>query len=83
MFMFEGLTFHGISVEQWSKAYGIAPFSHPCPHCGQVLTTTIPIAAKGVRGLRSPRCGCGAQGSFCCVRYESRLGNESLRKYSS
>lgn len=48
-----------VSVEEWSKTYGLTPLSLPCPQCGADRHTNIPIAFGQTRGLVSKRCKCG------------------------
>jgi hypothetical protein len=62
------LTIHGMDPKKWADRYGIVPFSAPCPDCGEIVTTTIPIAVQTLRGLMS-RCICGHEGApYCLVR---------------
>lgn len=50
---------HGITTAEWTRRYGVEPFSHPCSECGRVLTTTLPFAQGTLRGLEAPTCECG------------------------
>ena len=50
---------HGITAEQWTKRYGVLPFSHPCSECNRMLTTTLPFTQGTLRGLAAPECECG------------------------
>lgn len=50
---------HGITAEEWTRRYGVQPFSYPCHDCGRMCTTTIPFAQGTLRGLASPTCACG------------------------
>lgn len=50
---------HGATAEEWTRRFGIVPFSHPCYVCGRVLTTTLPFVQGALRGLQAPPCACG------------------------
>jgi hypothetical protein len=50
---------YGVSVAEWTKRYGVEPFSHPCYECGRVLSTSIPFVQGTLRGLQAPQCECG------------------------
>lgn len=53
------LDVYGISVEAWTRRWGVQPFTSPCYECGRPLTTTIPFVVGDLRGLRAPACVCG------------------------
>lgn len=55
------LVVHGVTAEEWTKRYGVEPFSHPCEDCGRPRTTTVPFVRGTLRGLRAPACECGAE----------------------
>lgn len=57
------LLVHGVTVEEWTKRYGVTPFTHPCYGCGHPLTTTIPFVQGQLRGLQAPKCECGEHDS--------------------
>ncbi len=58
----------GATAEQWTKRYGIEPFTHPCGDCGRPLTTTVPFVKGPFRGLEAPPCVCGrTQTPYCYV----------------
>lgn len=50
---------HGISAQEWTRRFGIEPFSYPCYVCARVLTTTLPFVQGSLRGLQAPPCECG------------------------
>ncbi len=50
---------YGVTAEEWTRRYGIEPFSHPCYGCGRMLTTTIPFRQGQLVGLTAPNCECG------------------------
>lgn len=56
---------YGVTVESWTRKYGVQPFSHPCAGCGTILTTSIPFAQGTLRGLEAPECvnGCHNEAS--------------------
>ncbi len=45
--------------EEWAEKYGIRPKEAFCPRCNIKITTDIPFAIKGYRGLKSADHGCG------------------------
>jgi len=49
----------GVTVEEWTRRYGVEPFSYPCYVCGRTLTTTRPFVQGTLRGLQAPTCECG------------------------
>jgi hypothetical protein len=60
---------HGADPAAWARRHGIEPFTHPCPHCGASLATTLPFAIGTLRGLVAPTCACGnANTPYCIVR---------------
>jgi hypothetical protein len=61
------LLVHGIDAQQWAKRYAIEPASAPCSLCGAELTTSIPFAFGGLRGLVAPTCSCGNVGTPYCL----------------
>lgn len=50
---------HGTTVAEWTRRYGIEPFTYPCSECGRPCRTTIPFVQGTLRGLQSPPCECG------------------------
>lgn len=63
------LLVYGVTVEAWTKRYGVEPFSHPCSKCERMCTTTIPFAQGTFRGLASPPCECGNESTpYALVR---------------
>jgi hypothetical protein len=69
------LIVHGVTVETWTKRYGVLPFSHPCSECGRMLTTTIPFAQGTLRGLAAPRCVCGNEATPYGLVRDSAYGD--------
>lgn len=67
----------GPSAEAWARRYGIDPFTTPCSVCSRPCTTSVPIAAPGLRGLMAPTCACGhPRPPYAVVRAD---GGELLR----
>lgn len=50
-----------VDINEWCEQYGLAEESEPCVKCGIVLTTSIPVALKGYRGLKSVPHECGPE----------------------
>lgn len=69
------LIVHGATVAEWTRRFGIQPFSHPCYVCGRLLTTTVPFAQGTLRGLAAPRCECGDEATPFCVVRDPRYGD--------
>lgn len=65
----------GVDPTRWAKRYGIEPFSHACSSCGQLLTTSIPIAFESLRGLLAPTCSCGDENTPYCFVRDPKIGD--------
>ncbi len=66
---------YGVTQEEWTRRFGVQPFSYPCYVCGRLLTTTIPFAQGTLRGLQAPTCECGDEKTpFALVR-DARYGD--------
>lgn len=50
---------HGVTVEEWTKRWGVEPFTHPCYVCQRPCTTTLPFMQGTLAGLQAPVCECG------------------------
>lgn len=50
---------HGVTVEAWTKRWGLQPFSAPCYKCKRTCTTTLPFVQGTLIGLQAPPCECG------------------------
>jgi hypothetical protein len=57
----------GADPVKWAKRWGIEPGSAPCYFCKAELTTSIPFAVDGLRGLVAPTCACGNKNTPYCV----------------
>lgn len=69
------LYIYGVTAEEWTRRFGVEPFSHPCYVCARVLTTSLPFVQGTLRGLQAPRCECGdEQTPFAMVR-DPRYGD--------
>lgn len=59
----------GVTVQEWTRRYGVEPFTYPCSECGRPCTTSLPFVQGTLRGLQSPPCECGNDRTpFCLVR---------------
>lgn len=65
----------GVTPEQWTKRYGVEPFSYPCYVCGCMLTTTRPFVQGTLRGLQAPTCACGDEKTPYAVVRDKRYGD--------
>jgi len=66
---------HGVSAKRWIQRYGLEPFTVPCTDCGALLTTSIPIAYRQLRGLITPQCSCGSSDRPYCFVRANKYGN--------
>lgn len=55
---------HGVTVEEWSRRWGVKPFTTPCHGCGAPLTTSIPFVRGTLRGLEAPPCENGCHKTY-------------------
>ncbi len=50
---------YGVTVEEWTKRWGIEPFTTSCYACQRPCTTTRPFVQGTLVGLQAPVCECG------------------------
>ena len=51
------MIFPDVDLKVWSERYNLTPKILKCK-CGKEVTTTVPIAIKGYRGLKAPPHNC-------------------------
>lgn len=70
------LIIHGVSAEEWTRRYGVEPFSHPCYTCKALRTADIPFRQGTLVGFTAPeKCACGDGGAPFAMMRDPKYGD--------
>lgn len=63
------MMFPQVSMEEWCEQHKLVPLERKCKNgCGKILKTTIPVATKKCRGLKSEPHECGPEYDLVTLR---------------